>query len=70
MPSFFDSWMPFIYLYVVGGLFFFSGMYIIKISGAIDLTRKRHRFWYKVLFFGYFYFVLMHAILIIAALYF
>jgi hypothetical protein len=70
MPSFFDSWFTLIYLYGVGGIFFFFGMYIIKRSGAIDLTIKRHRFWYKVMIFGFFYFVLMHFLLTIAALYF
>jgi hypothetical protein len=69
MPSFFNSWFPFIYLYVVGGIFFFSGVYIIRKSKAIDLTKKRHRFWFKVLIFGYFYFAAIHALLIIAALY-
>ncbi|MCH7965673.1 MAG: hypothetical protein IH852_17250 [Bacteroidetes bacterium] len=70
MLSFFDSWFPLIYLYGLGGVFFFFGMYIIKRSGAIDLTIKRHRFWFRVMFFGFFYFVLMHVILTIAALYF
>jgi len=69
MPSFFNSWLPFIYLYGVGGVFFFTGMYLIKKSGAIDLTIKRHRFWYKVMFFGFFYFVLLHFLLTVAALY-
>jgi hypothetical protein len=70
MLSFFDAWLPLIYLYGAGGIFFFFGMYIIKRSGAIDVTIKRHRFWYKVMFFGFFYFVFMHFIFTIAALYF
>ncbi|MCG6959429.1 hypothetical protein LJE82_05995 [bacterium BMS3Abin03] len=70
MLSFFDSWFPFIYLYVVGGIFFFSGIYLIKKSGAIDLTKKRHKKWYRIMLFGFFYFVFIHFILIIAALYF
>jgi hypothetical protein len=70
MLTFFDTWLPYIYLYVVGGIFFLFGMWIIKRSGAIDLTIKRHRYWYRVMIFGYFYFVLMHFIWIIAALYF
>ena len=70
MLTFFDTWLPYIYLYVVGGIFFLFGMWIIKRSGAIDLTKKRHRYWYRVMIFGYFYFVLMHFIWIIAALYF
>ncbi|MBL1213432.1 MAG: hypothetical protein D8M61_08795 [Ignavibacteriae bacterium] len=69
MPSFFQTWLPFIYLYGVGGFAFLVGMILIRRSNAIDLTIKRHRYWYRVLIFGYFYFALMHAILIIAALY-
>jgi len=70
MPSFFNSWFPFIYLYGVGGIFFFTGIYIIRKSGAIDLNIKRHRFWYRVMLWGYLYFVVLHASLTIAALYF
>jgi hypothetical protein len=70
MLSFFDTWFPFIYLYVVGGIFFFSGIYLIKKAGAIDLTKKRHKKWYRIMLVGFFYFVLLHFILIIAALYF
>ena len=70
MPSFFNSWLPFIYLYVVGGIFFFTGIFLIKKSGAIDLSIKRHKFWYKVMLFGFFYFALMHFILTAIALYF
>ena len=70
MPSFFNSWLPFIYLYVVGGIFFFSGIFLIKKSGAIDLTIKRHRFWYKVMIFGFIYFAIMHFILTTISLYF
>jgi len=70
MPSFFNSWLPFIYLYGIGGIFFFSGLLIIKKSGAIDLTKKRHKFWLKVMLFGFFYFFALHFLLTITALYF
>jgi hypothetical protein len=69
MPSILHTWLPFLYLYGFGGLFFFSGMIIITKSNAIDLKKKRHRFWFKVLIFGFFYFVAFHAITTIAALY-
>jgi len=69
MPSFFQSWLPFIYLYGVGGLFFLIGMIIIRKSGAIDMQKKQHRFWWKVLIFGFIYFMLIHAFFTIAALY-
>ncbi|MFZ1290974.1 MAG: hypothetical protein WAR79_12835 [Melioribacteraceae bacterium] len=70
MPSFFDIWLPFIYLYGVGGIFFFSGMYIITKSGALNTKRKSHRFWLKTLFGGFLFFFSIHFISIIAALYF
>ncbi len=69
MLTFSDTWLPFIYLYGVGGIFFLIGMIIIRKSGAINLNKKRHKYWYRVLIFGYFYFVLMHALLISWALY-
>ncbi|MBI1937379.1 MAG: hypothetical protein HYS25_04580 [Ignavibacteriales bacterium] len=69
MPSFTHSWLPFIYLYFFGGLFFFGGMIIIHKSNSLDLRLKKNRWWRKVLYFGYFYFLIIHSILIIAALY-
>ena len=69
MLTFADTWLPYIYLYGVGGIFFLVGMIIIRKSGAINLNIKRHRYWYRVLIFGYFYFALMHALLISWALY-
>ena len=69
MPSFFNSWLPFIYLYVVGGFFFFLGIFLITRFGAINLKKKQHRFWMKVMIFGYMYFAALHAFLTIAALY-
>ena len=70
MPSFFNSWLPFIYLYGVGGIFFFTGMYIVYKSKALNSKLKRHRRWFKIMLGGYFYFVFIHAFLIVAALYF
>jgi hypothetical protein len=69
MPSFTHTWLPYIYLYGLGGIFFISGMLLVKKAGAIDLTKKRHRYWYKVLIFGFFYFMILHAIWILAAMY-
>jgi hypothetical protein len=69
MPDFFNTWLPFIYLYGVGGIFFFAGMFIIIKSGSVNPKRKQHRWWIKVLFGGYFFFMSLHAFLILAALY-
>lgn len=69
MPTFFDSWLPFIYLYVGGGIFFLAGMIIIRKTKAIDMRLKRDRFWWKVMLLGFVYYMAIHAFLIIAALY-
>lgn len=68
MPSFENTWLPFIYLYLVGGIFFLSGMLIVKRAKAINFDRKINRFWWKVSIFGFFYFMAIHALLIFAAL--
>ncbi len=65
---FFNVWLPYIYLYGVGGFCFATGMYLVKKAGAYNPARKRHRFWWRVLIFGFFYFALMHLIWILVAL--
>jgi hypothetical protein len=69
MPSFSHTWLPFIYLYVAGGIFFFAGMIVIRKTKGIDMRLKHDRKWWRILLFGYFYFMLIHALLILAALY-
>ncbi|MCB9247981.1 MAG: hypothetical protein H6613_05290 [Ignavibacteriales bacterium] len=69
MPTFFDTWLPFIYLYGVGGIFFLIGMIIIRKSGAINLNKKKHRYWNKVLIWGFFYFAAIHLFFTLLALY-
>ena len=63
-----DVWLSFFYLYGVGGIIFFIGIRIIKKTGALNLKLRRHRFWYRVMIFGYFYFVVFHAFFIILGL--
>ena len=67
--DFFNVWLPYIYLYVGGGICFLAGMIYIRKAKAIDMRLKRDRFWWKVMIFGFFYFMAFHGILIIAALY-
>jgi len=69
MPSFLNSWLPFIYLYGVGGIFFFTGLFMIVKSGSLNLQKKYHRKWLAILVGGFFFFVFLHAFLIVAALY-
>ncbi len=69
MPSIYYTWLPYIYLYGVGGLFFLSGLIIVKKAGGYNPLNKRHRYWWKVTIFGFFYFMVLHALIILAALY-
>lgn len=69
MPTFSNTWLPFIYLYGVGGIFFLGGMILIKKAKAVNFAKKRHRYWWKILIFGFFYYMIIHAALILAALY-
>ncbi len=70
MPlNFFNVWLPYIYLYVGGGIFFLAGMIIIRKNKAIDMRLKKDRFWWKVMIAGFFYYVILHLFLIMSALY-
>ena len=68
--TFFRTWLPVIYLYGVGGIIFMSGMLIIYKAKSINLDRPKHRWWFKVLWFGYFYYLGLHVFLTYAALHF
>ncbi len=67
MP-FSHTWLPYIYLYGVGGLLFGSGLIITLKSGSLDLKRQHHRNWLLILIYGFIYFMVMHALWNLAAL--
>jgi drug/metabolite transporter (DMT)-like permease len=67
MP-FSPAWLPYIYLYGVGGLLFGSGLIITIKSGSLDLKRPGHKNWLVVLIFGFIWFMVMHALWNLAAL--
>jgi hypothetical protein len=67
MP-FSHAWLPYIYLYGVGGLLFGSGILITIKSGSLDLKRPGHKMWLKILIFGFIWFMVMHALWNLAAL--
>ena len=48
--------------YGVGGIFFFSGVYLVWKTGAIDLSKSHHRTWMKVFFLGYAWFMIVHGL--------
>ena len=51
--DFYQTWLPFIYLYGVGGIAFIIGMIIIIRSNALRIKFQRHLKWVWVLIFGY-----------------
>lgn len=67
MP-FTHTWLPYIYLYGVGGLLFLVGVIVVVKSGSLDLKKSYHRTWLTVLFFGLIWFMVMHALWNMAAL--
>jgi hypothetical protein len=67
MP-FSHAWLPYIYLYGVGGLLFGSGLLITIKSGSLDLKRPGHKNWLVILIFGFIWFMVMHALWNLAAL--
>jgi len=67
MP-FSHAWIPYIYLYGVGGLLFLIGVVVTIKSGSLDIKRPSHRVWLQVLFFGLLWFMVMHALWNLAAL--
>jgi len=61
MLDFSRTWVPYIYLYGVGGSIFLIGMFIILRSRSLKLERVRHKEWYKILIFGFFYYMGIHG---------
>jgi hypothetical protein len=68
MLDFSRIWLPYLYLYGVGGGIFLIGMFIILRSRSLKLERIRHREWYHILIFGLVYYMGIHALFTFAAL--
>ncbi|MFL2983649.1 MAG: hypothetical protein ACJZ12_04580 [Candidatus Neomarinimicrobiota bacterium] len=68
MIDFYRLWLPYIYLYLVGGGIFAIGMFIILKSNSLNRDRIRHSGWFYVLLFGFFYYVGIHGIFTFAAI--
>lgn len=62
-------WVPYIYQYGVGGLFFVIGLVVILRSGACRLSRRQDRFWFGVLVFGMCWYAGLHLAWYLAAIY-
>ncbi|NLB66084.1 MAG: hypothetical protein GX803_06420 [Lentisphaerae bacterium] len=64
-----SPWIPYVHLYGLGLVTFLIGIQIILKSRACQFGRGRDSFWFGVLIAGYVFFVAMHGIWILAALY-
>jgi len=68
MLEFANTWMPFIYLYGVGGVAFVIGIYLIIKSKSLNIDNIDHKRWLYVLIFGFLYYAGIHTCLILLAL--
>ena len=68
MDYFSHSWLPFMYLYGLGGLLFISGIFITIRSGSLNLDSISHWRWFWTLIFGLVWYMSIHASLTLAAL--
>ena len=68
MFDFSRTWLPFIYLYGVGGIIFLLGMFLILKSDSLNLKRRHHRIWLFILFLGFAWYVVIHSTVSLAAL--
>ncbi len=68
MLPFEHTWLPFVYLYILGGILFSIGIWVVFRSKSIDLTRPHHKRWLFILIFGMIWYMSMHALLNLAAL--
>jgi len=68
MEYFSHSWLPFLYLYGLGGLLFTAGIIITIKSGSLDLKNISHWRWFWTLIFGFIWYMSLHASLTLAAL--
>ncbi len=68
MLPFEHAWLPFIYLYGLGGILFLLGILITRRANALDLSRPKHRMWMVILVFGYIWYFSIHGLLNLAAM--
>ena len=66
--NFYQTWLPFFYLYGVGGFAFLLGTFLIYKTGALRASNETHKKWIWVLFYGYFFYAFIHALFIYLAI--
>ncbi|MCH2101508.1 MAG: hypothetical protein MK209_06265 [Planctomycetes bacterium] len=68
MPLDFDRvWLPYLYLYGVGGVFFLGGLWMVVRSEGFNKLRASDRRWLALMFFGFIWYAGLHGIGILAA---
>ena len=68
MLDFSRTWLPFIYLYGVGGIAFLIGMSLIIKTNALNLSSSRHKNWFLILLLGFIYYAGIHAVFTLMAM--
>lgn len=66
--GFFRTWLPYLYLYGVGGFFFLVGLVLILKYRSLNLILRRDRKWLVVLLLGFVWYAFMHAAITLGAL--
>lgn len=66
--GFVRTWLPYLYLYGVGGLLFLVGMVLVLKHRSLNLELRRDRMWLGVLLFGFVWYAFMHLAVILGAL--
>jgi hypothetical protein len=60
-------WAPYLYLYIVGGIAFSIGMYLIIKTRSLNLEKNHHKKWLVVLIVGFIYYASIHGFFILVA---
>ena len=68
MLDFNRIWLPYLYLYIVGGGIFCIGMFIILKSKSLNRDRLRHNKWFYILIFGLLYYMGIHGFFTFSAI--
>jgi hypothetical protein len=63
-----NPWTSYLYQYGFGLIFFLIGIYVILKAGSCRPGRGRDSFWLGVLFSGFIFFAVAHAVWIVASL--
>ncbi len=66
--DFAQTWLPYLYLYGVGGIAFVLGMILIMRTRALRMSFHRHKKWFLVLIYGFIFYAGIHALFIFLAI--